>query len=170
MPLGSRTFAATSPCLIHHVQLPFLFATSHLSSGESYYLVLYSLQLFSRYQTSNLLCTSIIPSLKEQNPDEIQQFLHPMISDLLRLWRDGIKVPTESCPEGTPFSPCIQDHVLSKTGHLVRVILVAVVCDKPAAHKVGVFGSHSHTNFCTLCWILTHDKTKPAAFKRGGAS
>ena len=151
MPLGSRTSVATSPHLIHHVQLPFLFATSHLSSSESYYLVLYSLCLFSRYQTSNLLCTSIIPGPKEQNPDEIQRFLRPMVSDLLRLWRDGIKVPTESCPEGMPFSPCIQDHVLIRTGHLVCVILVAVVCDKPAAHKVGGFGSHFHTNFCTLC-------------------
>jgi len=71
MPLGSRTSAATSPCLICHVQLPFLFATSHLSSGESYYLILYSLHLFSRYWTSNLLCMSIIPSAKEQNPKEI---------------------------------------------------------------------------------------------------
>ncbi|KAG1907550.1 uncharacterized protein F5891DRAFT_974250 [Suillus fuscotomentosus] len=44
---------------------------------------------------------------------------------------DGIKIPTESCPEG----------------RLVRVILVAVVCDKPATHKIGGFASHSHTNF-----------------------
>ena len=93
-----------------------------------------------------------------------------MVSDLLRLWRDGIMVPTESYPEGTCLCLCILEHVLSKTGCLVRVILVAVVCDKPAAHKVGGFGSHSHTNFCTLCWISTHDKSKPAAFKRGGAS
>jgi hypothetical protein len=165
MPLGSHTSAATSPHLIRHVRLPFLFATSHLSSGESYYLVLYSLHLFSRYQTSNLLCTSIIPSPKEQNPDEIQQFLRPMVSDLLQLWRDGIKVPTESCPEGTQLSPCTQEDISIKTGHLVRVILVAVVCNKPATHKVGGFGSHSHTNFYTLCWISTHDKTKPATFK-----
>jgi len=170
MLLGSRTSAATSPRLIRHVRLPFLSATSHPSSGESYYLVLYSLHLFSRYRTSNLLCTSIIPGPKEQNPDEIQQFLHPMVSDLLQLWRDGIKVPTESCLEGTRLSPCTQEDVLIKTGRLVRVILVAVVCDKPAAHKVGGFGSHSHTNFCTLCWITTHDKSKPAAFKQGGAS
>jgi hypothetical protein len=93
-----------------------------------------------------------------------------MVSDLLQLWRDGIKVPTESCPESTQLSPYTQEDILIKIGHLVRVILMAVVCNKPAAHKVGGFGSHSHTNFCTLCWISTHDKTKPAAFKRGGAS
>jgi hypothetical protein len=100
---------------------------------------------------SNLLCTSIIPGPKEQNPDEIQWFLCPMVSDLLRLWRDGIKVPTESCPEGMRLSPCTQEDILIKTGHLMQVILIAVVCDKLAAHKVRGFGSHSHTNFCTLC-------------------
>lgn len=54
------------------------------------------------------------------------------------------------------------------SGRLVRVILVTVVCDKPAAHKVGGFASHSHTNFCTLCWITLSDKTTPAAFQEGG--
>ena len=57
----------------------------------------------SRYRTSNLLCTSILPGPKEQNPDEIQHFLRPIISDLLRLWKDGIKVPTESRPEGEVY-------------------------------------------------------------------
>src|SRR5712691_4195464 len=58
--------------------------------------------------------------------------------------------------------------MLTETGRLVRVILVAVVCDKPATHKMGGFASHSHTNFCTLCWISTHDKGKPYAFQHGG--
>src|SRR6267154_4597507 len=40
-------------------------------------------------------------------------------------------------------------------GRLVRLILVAVVCDKPAAHKIGGFASHSHTKFCTACWICS---------------
>jgi hypothetical protein len=60
--------------------------------------------------------------------------------------------------------------MLIDAGHLVRVILVAVVCDKPAAHKIGGFASHSHTNFCTLCWISIHDKGKPTAFLDEGAS
>ncbi|KAG1789811.1 uncharacterized protein HD556DRAFT_1311011 [Suillus plorans] len=66
----------------------------------------------------------ILPGPKKQNPDQIQQFLQPIISDLLRLWRVGIKIPTKSCPQ--------------------------VVCDKPAAHKLGGLASHSHTNFCTI--------------------
>jgi hypothetical protein len=52
----------------------------------------------------------------------------------------------------------------------VRVVLVAAMCDKPAAHKIGGFASHSHTLFCTLCWITSHDKEKPTAFQKGGMS
>ncbi|KAG1753658.1 uncharacterized protein EDB91DRAFT_1234096 [Suillus paluster] len=62
-----------------------------------------------------------------------------------------IKVPTESCPQG----------------QLVRVVLVAVVCDKPAAHKIGGFASHSHTHFCTSCWINIANKDKPSAITDG---
>ena len=60
------------------------------------------------------------------------------------------------------------DYVLTETGCLIRVVLMAVVCDKPATHKISGFASHSHTNFCTLCWISMHEKDKPAAFLAGG--
>ncbi len=49
------------------------------------------------------MCTSILPGPKEQSPDEIQSFLQPIISDLLCLWKDGIRVPMESNPDGTLF-------------------------------------------------------------------
>ncbi|KAN0074465.1 hypothetical protein V8E55_011877 [Tylopilus felleus] len=51
-------------------------------------------------------------------------------------------------------------------GRLVRVIFVVVVCDKPAAHKLGGFGSHSHTYFCTACWITRADNDKPTVFMK----
>ncbi|KIK79089.1 hypothetical protein PAXRUDRAFT_36514 [Paxillus rubicundulus Ve08.2h10] len=100
---------------------------------------------------SNLICTSILPGPKEQNPDQIQCFLWPIISDLLCLWKHGIVIPTESFPQD----------------RLVHIILVAVVCDKPAAHKIGSFVSYSHTNFCTVWWISIKDKDKPKAFEKG---
>ncbi|KAJ7852606.1 hypothetical protein B0H13DRAFT_2359401 [Mycena leptocephala] len=84
----------------------------------------------------------------EQTGDELQRFIRPIVSDLLRLYQDGIVIPTPSHPEG----------------RLVRVVLLAVVCDKPAAHKIGGFGSHSHTCFCTMCWITLQDKKTPASF------
>ncbi|EIW82014.1 hypothetical protein CONPUDRAFT_72351 [Coniophora puteana RWD-64-598 SS2] len=52
-------------------------------------------------------------------------------------------------------------------GRHVHVILVAVVGNKAAAHKVGGYGSHSHTNFDTLCWISISNKAMPDAFREG---
>ncbi|KAJ7126601.1 hypothetical protein C8R43DRAFT_897637 [Mycena crocata] len=49
-------------------------------------------------------------------------------------------------------------------GRRIRVVLLAVVCDKPAAHKIGGFGSHSHTCYCTMCWITIKDKKTAASF------
>ncbi|KIO10550.1 hypothetical protein M404DRAFT_21461 [Pisolithus tinctorius Marx 270] len=104
-----------------------------------------------RYWTANLMCTSIMPGPKEQSPDKVQCYLQPIISNLLWLWKHGIKVLTESQPEG----------------QLICVVLVAVVCDKPAAHKIGGFASHLHTYYCTECWISTVDKGKVTAFQKG---
>ena len=52
--------------------------------------------------------------------------------------------------------------------HLVRVALVAVVCDKPAAHKMGGFASHSHNTFCTRCKIQKEDLQKPESYDPEG--
>ncbi|KAG1732954.1 hypothetical protein EDB19DRAFT_1831114 [Suillus lakei] len=96
----------------------------------------------------NLRVDCILPGPKEQNPNQIQCFLHHIISDLLHLWKFGVRLPMESC-------------------QIVHVILVAVVCDKPAVHKIGGFASHSHTHFCTCCWIKNEDKDKPQLFQKG---
>lgn len=60
--------------------------------------------------------------------------------------------------------------VYSSIGRLVRVALVVVVCDKPAAHKIGGFGGHSHTKFCTMCWITQKEKATPASFEKDGTN
>jgi hypothetical protein len=98
---GSLTYAATSPHHTHHTLPHFRFAISCLNIGVCFSIQQHHILILSyRYRTSNLMCTSILPGPKEQNPDEVQQFLRPIVSDLLRLWKDGIKVPTESRPEG----------------------------------------------------------------------
>lgn len=93
-----------------------------------------------------------MPGPKEANPDQCQRFLRILVNELLRLWKDGVVIVTPKYPHG----------------RLVCVALVAVVCDKPAAHKLGGFGSHSHTYFCTLCWITQTDKATPQAFAENG--
>jgi hypothetical protein len=97
------------------------------------------------------MCTSIMPGPKEQMADEVQRYLRLIVSNLLCLWKHGIKIPTPSCPDG----------------RLVWVILIAIVCDKPAAHKLAGFASHSHTYYCTECWICSQDKMNQSAFERG---
>jgi hypothetical protein len=65
---------------------------------------------------------------------------------------------------------CVVFLVFTRPGQLVCVILVAVICDKPAAHKTRGFASHSHNFFCSLCWISVHDKGTELSFQAGGAS
>ncbi|KAL6309872.1 hypothetical protein BKA93DRAFT_814244 [Sparassis latifolia] len=93
------------------------------------------------YRTSNLMLTSILPGPKEQTGDQVQRFIRPI---------DGIVVKTPSSPEG----------------RCVHVALLAVVCDKLAAHKIGGFGSHSHTYPCTQDWIIKQDIGTPKAFEK----
>lgn len=104
------------------------------------------------YRTANLLLTAIMPGPKEPDPDQVQGYLKVLIDELLRLWQEGVVIKTPSCPQG----------------RRVRVVLVAVVCDKPAAHKLGGFGSHTHTLFCTRCWIDQNSKATTNAFAANG--
>lgn len=99
-----------------------------------------------------MILYGIFPGPKEQDPEQIQCFLRIFVNELIRLWRHGFVVSTSKHPHGI----------------LVRVILVCVICDKPAAHKVGGFGSHSHTFFCTRCWIQQSNKASAAAFQSHG--
>ncbi|KZV92705.1 hypothetical protein EXIGLDRAFT_692440 [Exidia glandulosa HHB12029] len=125
-------------------------APSHSSCPTSFSIA--NLPLAQRFRTSNLICTSVLPGPKEQSGDEVQRFIRPIISDLVRLWKEGVLISTPSCPDG----------------RRVRVILLALVCDKPAAHKVGGFGSHTHTYFCHCCWCKRDDMASPEAFERDG--
>jgi len=92
-----------------------------------------------------------MPGPKEQDPDQVQWFMRIIVNELIRLWKDGVVIVTPSCPEG----------------RLIRLLLLAICCDKPAAHKLGGFGAHSHTFFCTRCWIKQNDKASPQAYEKG---
>lgn len=99
---------------------------------------------------ANLLLAGILPGPKEANFDQVHHYLCILVNKLLRLWTTGVIIRTPKYPEGCH----------------VHVALVALVCDKPAAHKLGGFGSHSHTSFCTLCWIKQADKGTEKAYEK----
>src|SRR6266581_3615791 len=86
----------------------------------------------------------IIPGPKEPSPDQVQWYMRPLVNDLLHLWEEGIMVETGKCPQGRH----------------VHAVLLCVVCDAPAAHKLGGFGSHSYTMFCTRCWVMLSQKNE----------
>lgn len=94
----------------------------------------------------------IIPGPKESDPDQTQRYVRILVNELLRLWRNGVVLPT----------------YCDARGRHVRVILVGVFCDKPAAHKLGGFGSHAHTFFCTRDWITQGLKATARAFVKAG--
>ncbi|OCH87011.1 hypothetical protein OBBRIDRAFT_851644 [Obba rivulosa] len=96
-------------------------APSHTSCPMSFNVV--NLPLALRYRISNLLLVGIMPGPKEAGLDQVQYFLRVIINELLRLWRDGFVIKTSAFPNG----------------HRVQVILVGVICDKPAAHKLAKF-------------------------------
>jgi hypothetical protein len=50
----------------------------------------------------------------------------------------------------------------------VRAIFLALVCDKPAAHKVAGFGPPGHRYFCHRCWVEQQDLRTPKAFANQG--
>lgn len=106
----------------------------------------------TRYRTANLLLAGIMPGPKEADVNQVHYFMAVLVNELLRLWVEGVVIVTPKYPKG----------------RLVRVALVAVVCDKPAAHKLGGFGSHKHTFFCTKCWVSQAQKASAASFAPDG--
>jgi hypothetical protein len=125
-----------------------MIAASHSSGPLSFNIA--NLPHHLRYRLSNMLLTTILPGPKEQDADQVQRYLRIMVNELLRLWKEGFWMETV------------------RGWLLVRVLLLCICCDKPAAHKMGGFGSHSHTFFCTRCKIKQKDKGTAAAYQRNG--
>ena len=93
-----------------------------------------------------------MPGPKEADYDQVHHYMRVVVNELLRLWENGVTIKTPKFPNG----------------RLVRVILVALVCDKPAAHKLGGFASHAHRLFCTKCSVEQNEKASSKSFAQGG--
>src|SRR5258706_13987687 len=68
----------------------------------------------------------------------------------------------------TYFCGSIMLRLVPPLARLVQVVLVAVVCDRPAASKVGGFPSHSHRFFCPRDKVQRKDLPTPKCFRRDG--
>ena len=171
-PIGSLGYAATSLQVHprHHSAL--LSLTFPERSGMSITSIFFSVTYYNiRHCISNLLLSSVLPGPKEQTPDELQHYLCPVVNNLKQLWRDGIHVQTPSCLPGESKylqHLCKIVYSGSPPAQLVQVILVAVICDKPAAHKMGGFSSRSHNSFCSCCKIKQSDLRNSSSYEPEG--
>ncbi|KAI7947148.1 hypothetical protein MJO28_009056 [Puccinia striiformis f. sp. tritici] len=60
-----------------------------------------------------------------------------LVHDLKLMWLPGVTIPTPTYPSGL----------------LVKVALIAAVCDLPAIHKLIGYASHSAEMFCSFCYL-----------------
>ncbi|TFK48392.1 hypothetical protein OE88DRAFT_1704182, partial [Heliocybe sulcata] len=88
--------------------------------------------------TRNLMVPVVMPGPSEPSADEMQHYLKFVVDDLIKLYDDGIHIKTANYPEG----------------RLVRLFLIAIVCDHLAMCKACGFGDHRHNKApCTKCEV-----------------
>lgn len=104
-------------------------------------LVCLSLPPEERYKPENMFLAGIVPGPKDPKLDRINPYLTPLVDAFLEFWNTGVHF-TRTC--------------LYKLGRLVRCAIVALVCDLPAARKVGGFSSYKHNFFCSICKCTKH--------------
>jgi hypothetical protein len=90
-----------------------------------------------QYQPENMYLAGIIPGPAEPPTACINNYIRPLVDDLLDFWYPGVQ-----------FSRTHQ----FRQGQTIICALVAIVCDLPASRKVAGFASHSHEFFCSLCY------------------
>ncbi|POW11052.1 hypothetical protein PSTT_05552 [Puccinia striiformis] len=90
-----------------------------------------------RYQLQNLFFVGITPGPSEPTVLQINNVLLLLVEELHTLWQKGIEIKTPKYPRGL----------------LVRVALIAAVCDLPAIRKLIGYASHSANKFCLFCYL-----------------
>ena len=104
------------------------------------YLVLMNLPREERFKPENVIIVRIIPGPKEPKGD-INSFLKPLVDELIDFW-DGV-IFEDSCLPGGMLK--------------LRVALLALCCDVPAARKCGGFAGHSAAK--GMCYEIFHSQS-----------
>ena len=108
------------------------------------YAVIVNLPRAIRFKRHNVIIIGIIPNL-EKEPFHLNHYLGPFITELQQLWT-GKMMKTHTFPEGKR----------------VRVALIGVAADIPAARKMCGFVGHNARKGCSKCL-----KEFPGAVKDG---
>lgn len=96
------------------------------------YLALLNLPRGVRYKRENIILVGIIPGPSEPSL-HINTYLAPLVTELLDLWK-GVSIEIDGVQRE------------------VRVVLICVACDTPAARKVCGFLGHSANLGCPKCY------------------
>ncbi|CAG8707168.1 15007_t:CDS:2 [Rhizophagus irregularis] len=98
------------------------------------YLTILNLPRHIRFREENTFVIGIIPGPHEPDVNEIHQYIEPLVDELLQLWA-GQVIKSPNYP----------------IGRIYRAALIMIVCDTPAARKIGGFSSHSSKRGCYRC-------------------
>ena len=116
---------------------PFSKSAEKTHSVGAVYMACLNLPAEIRYKPENIYLASIIPGPREPSVDQINDFLRPLIDELLSLWRNGVKMTKTASFAG---------------GCLVRAAVIPLVADLPAVRKVAGFAHYAKkTGFCSFC-------------------
>ncbi|KAJ3503629.1 hypothetical protein NLJ89_g8347 [Agrocybe chaxingu] len=109
-------------------------AAGKRASIGAIYLVCLNLPVHLRYRVENIYVAGLIPG--EPETHHINHLLHPLVSDLLVLWKSG-----------NWFSRT----ALHQAGCRIRAALLLLIADAPAARKVAGFVGIKANDPCHFC-------------------
>lgn len=113
------------------------------ASSTAIYMACFNLPPSTRYKVENMYLAGIIPGPREPSLTQINHLLRPLVDELVQFWKPGIWYTR------TP---------LHRSGRLVKVALVPLICDLKAARQVMGHGSHSANKFCSICAQLRDER------------
>ena len=89
-----------------------------------------------RHKPENMFLAGIIPGPNEPSLDAINHYIRPIVDDFVQFWT------------GVRFTRTF----LHSLGRLILCAIILIICDLPAARKIGGFASHGHEYYCSVCW------------------
>ncbi|OAD74081.1 hypothetical protein PHYBLDRAFT_111853, partial [Phycomyces blakesleeanus NRRL 1555(-)] len=87
-----------------------------------------------QFKAKNVILVGLMPGPKEPKTDEINNYLEPMVDELIQLYC-GVRIPTFESP----------------AGEVICAALMMVACNIPAARKTSGFTAHNNTCACFKC-------------------
>jgi hypothetical protein len=106
------------------------------------YMVCLNLPPDLRYRPENMYLVGIIPGPTKPSTDQINHFLKLLVDDLLPFWDPGVT-----------FSRTAK----YQDGRTIRIALIPIVCDLPAAKQVAGFSGIGSKFFCSYCLLPLYD-------------